>query len=72
MLTVTLTESAFSQALEEKKEKTKDKNRTDQRASLGDSTLETLVVVKNMSEPHKLSDGTLRRIKGAYYRSLQK
>ena len=41
------------------------KNRTDQRASLGDGPLEALLVVKNMSEPHKLSDDTLRRMKGA-------
>ena len=32
------------------------RNRTDQRASFGDGTLEALLVVKNMSEPHKLSD----------------
>ena len=48
------------------------KNRTDQQASLGDGTLEALLVGKNMSEPHKLSDDTLRHMKGAYYRSLQK
>ena len=48
------------------------KNRTDQRAILGDGTLEALLVVKNMSEPHKLSNNTLRCMKGVYYRSLQK
>ena len=48
------------------------KNKIDQQAILGDGTLEALLAMKNMSEPHKLSNDTLRHIKGAYYRSLWK
>jgi len=47
------------------------KNRTNQQAILGDGTSEALLAVKNLSEPHKLFNDTLRHMKGAYYRSLR-
>ena len=50
------------------------KNRTDQRSSLNDKTLESLLVLKGRagkpdSRHHDIE--TLKRLKGAYYRSLK-
>ena len=52
------------------------KNRTEQRASLGDDTLEALLVIKAqpgtaLEEAAALSDNTLKDLKSCYYRSLK-
>lgn len=50
------------------------KNKTDQRASLSDKTVDSLMVVKSrpgMPDTRKYSVGQLTRLKSAYYKSLQ-
>ncbi|XP_021346237.1 uncharacterized protein LOC110445779 [Mizuhopecten yessoensis] len=47
------------------------KNRTEQRACLGDSTLESLLVIKSSGTPQDYTDKELDHIRGSYYRSLK-